>query len=292
MAGISVSVVAGLTADTSSVSVTGSVQHIITDTEVASFGIKDAQLKSAIATYFGQAPDDAFLHSVTPWNDLYSTYGWPQVQTTLNVVSATITGIATNPTIIATQTFTNNSSVTGTFNVGISQNVTNTSETNWTTTNTIEVSQSISYDVSFLGSGGGGETSFSYSYAWGQGGSQSDSVTVGSSQGVAVVLDPGQSVNAQLTATKGTLSVAIVYEASLSGSTAINYGGTFKDHHFWGLDLPSVMAVANIANSLRFTETITVGFYSNSVVSLTNPDGSPAKTLGAVAATASRLTAK
>ena len=284
MAGLSVSIVAGLTKDTSSVTASGSVQHVITDKEVKSFGITDSALKNAVGKYFGQNPDDAYLHSATPWNDLYATYGWPQVQTTLRVVSATITSISSNPTIIATQKFVNNSSIEGTFNVGISQNVTNTTETNWSQSNTIDVSQSISYEVSFLGSGGGGETSMSYSYAWGQGGSQSESVTVGSSQGVSVDLKPGQAVNAQLTASKGAMNVRIVYEASLSGSTAINYGGKFKDHHFWCLDLPSVMAAAGISNNLTVTEDIQIAFYSNSQVEMTNPDGSKAQVLHAVAA--------
>jgi hypothetical protein len=282
MAGISVVVTAGLTAATSSVTATGSVQHVITDNEVNSFKIQDGPLKNAVGKAMGKNPNDAYLHSPTPWNDLYSTYGWPQVQTILVVQSATITGITSQPTIVATQKFINNSNIPGTFNVGISQNVTNTTETNWSQTNTIDVSQSINYEIGFLGTGGGGSTTMSYSYAWAQGGSQSQSVALGSSQGVSVDLQPGQAVNAQLTASKGTMNVRIVYKAYLMGATAINYNPTFNGHHFYACDIGNVMGAGGIANQLTFTEDIQIGFFSNSQVELTNPDGSQVKALPAM----------
>src|SRR5947207_10532693 len=77
MAGITVSIVAGADAAHSSVNATGSVQHVITDKEVTTFGIQDSPLKNAVGKYFGKNPNDAYLHSPTPWNDLYKTYGWP-----------------------------------------------------------------------------------------------------------------------------------------------------------------------------------------------------------------------
>lgn len=291
MAGLTVSIVAGLTKDTSSVSVTGSTSHIITDNERNSFKLNDQQLKDAVGKYFGKNPNDAYLHSPTPWNDLYKTYGWPQVLTNLRPVSAVITGISSNPTIVATQSFKNTSKIPGTFTAEVTQSVANTTETNWSQTNTIDVTQTINYGISFLGSGGGGSTSMSYSYAWGQGGSQSQTVTLGSSQGISVELQPGESVKAELTASQGTMNIRIVYEAYLTGATAINYNPTFKDHHFWGLDLPSIMGAAGIPNSIRFTEDIQVGFFANSQVTLLNSDGTPVTSYAGVAADAEKLVA-
>jgi len=284
MAGITVQIVAGLTTSSSSVSASGSVQHIITDTEVNSFGVQDRNLKNAVGKYFGKNPNDAYLHSPTPWNDLYKTYGWPQVQTVLTVASATITGITSQPVIVAQQTFKNNSNKQGTFNVGISDTVTDTVESNWSTTNSIDVTQTVEYGISFLGTGGGGSTSMSYNRTWGQGGSNSQSVAVGTSQGVTVVLDPGESVLAQLTASRRVMKVRIVYQASLIGATAINYNPTFKNHHFWGLDLPSVMNAGQIKNSLQFTEDIEIGFYTNSEIELKDPSGKTVPALKAMAA--------
>lgn len=266
--GIEISIRAGLDAATSSVNASGSVQHIITDKERTTFGIQDGDLKNAVGKYFGKNPNDAYLHSPTPWNDLYKTYGWEQVQTVLVVKSATITGITSEPVMIATRNFTNNSSKRATFDAAISDQVTNTTESNWSQTDTIEVGQKFTYNVSFLGAGGGGETSMSYSHAWGQGGSESQSITVGSQSGVHIDLDPGESVEAQLTASRGVMKVRIVFQAHLIGSTAINYNPTFKDHHFWALGINGVMQAGGLIATRDYTEDMEIGYYSNSKIVL------------------------
>lgn len=266
--GISISIRAGADAATSSVNASGSTQHIITDKERGTFGIQDSGLKKAVAAYFGKSPNDAYLHSPTPWNDLYKTYGWAQVQTVLVVQSATVVGVTSEPVIVATKTFTNNSSKKASFDAAISDQVNNTTESNWSQTDTIEVGQKITYEVGFLGSGGGGETSMSYSHAWGQGGSESRSITVGSSAGVKVDLDPGESVEAQLTASRGVMKVRIVYQAYLTGGTAINYNPTYRDHHFWCLPINDVMQAGGLKTTRQFTEDIEIGYYSNSKIVL------------------------
>ena len=226
--GIEISIKAGADAATSSVSASGSVQHIITDKERKTFGIEDSGLKSAVEKYFGKKPNDAYLHSPTPWDDLYKTYGWSEVQTILDVKSAKITEITSEPVIVATKKFVNSSSKKATFDASISDQVTNTTESNWSQTDTIDVGQKITYDVSFLGAGGGGETSMSYSHSWGQGGSESKSITVGSSSGVSVELEPGESIEAVLSASRGVMKVRIVYmkmdaDGHIVGQLAENY---------------------------------------------------------------------
>lgn len=271
--GIEISIKAGADAATSSVSASGSLQHVITDTEKQTFGLQDSALKSAVEKYWGKKPNDAYLHSDTPWGDLYKTYNWPQVQTVLVVDSATVTGITSEPVIIATKTLTNYSSREATFSAGISDQVCNTTESSWSETSSVSVSQSFNYEVSFLGSGGGGETSMSYSQEWGQGGSQSDSITVGSDTGVSVTLEPGESVDAQLTASRGVMKVRIVYKAYLVGDVAVNYNPTYKGHHFFALDVGGVMDAAGLPKSRLFTEDIQVGYYANSKVVLTDSNG-------------------
>lgn len=273
MAGISISIKAGATAATSAVQASGSVVHIITPTERNTFGIDDAALKAAVGKYFGQPPDDAFLCEPTPWGGLYNTYHWTQVQMSLVVQKAEILSITSEPIIIATKDFANNSPYPANFNCAISDDVSNTTETNWSETNTIDVNQTISYEVSFLGTGGGGSTSIDYSYAWGKGGSESTTVTVGSTAGVSVDLAPGQKVQAKLTASRGTMKVRVSYLASVAGTVAINYGGTYKGHHFWGLDLGNVTGAAGLSTNHVLYEDIEVGYYANGKVELVNPDG-------------------
>lgn len=263
---ISVAINGGGTRETSTVNVNVNESHVITDAEVAAWGLGDDALKNAVKASFGQRPDDAYLHSPTPWNDLYKTYSWPQVTTTLTVQSASVTSVDFQDTVVATRQFHNNSSVPATFTVGVTEQAAETAQTTWNNTQMVSVTQTIKYGISFLGTGGGGETAFHYEYAWAEGGSNSQTITLGTSTAATVTLQPGQSVEAELTAQRGTMTVDIVYLATLSGTTAINYGGTYKGHHFWGLDIGSVMAAAGIQNTRTFPTTVTVGYYSNASV--------------------------
>jgi hypothetical protein len=270
VANITVSIVAGSDQSSSSVTATGSVQHIITDQERTTFGLGDHQLKNAVGAYFGKNPNDAYLHSSTPWGDLYKRYSWPQVKMIMVVESAELLSITSKPIIVKTQYFENNSNYTGKFNVNISDKVSNTVSSNWSTGGTLTVGQKFEYGVSFLGSGAKGETSISYSQSWGVGGKKSQTVTVGSTSGVAVSLKPCKSVAVKLFASRGVMKVRLRYKAYLIGSTAINYNPTYKGHHFWSLNIGNVMRKAGISNSISSIEDIEIGYYSNATVKLKN----------------------
>src|SRR5690606_17389442 len=120
----------------------------------------------AVKAYFGKSPNDAYLHSPTPWDDLYKRYSWPQVQMVLIVQSAEILGITSEPVIVKRQEVSNNSKQTGIFNVGVSDSVDNTTSSNWNTGGELTIAQKVSYGVKFLGTGAEGETSLSYSQSW------------------------------------------------------------------------------------------------------------------------------
>ena len=109
--GLSISIDAGQDTASSKVPISGYLQHIIiSDTERMTFHLSDYELKQAVGKYFGKNPDNAFLHSPTPWNDPYKTYGWDQVQTVLVPVSHQIVGVTTNSVAIKSQVFENYSS--------------------------------------------------------------------------------------------------------------------------------------------------------------------------------------
>lgn len=269
---IMVKVEAGKDKAASKVHVSGSEVHVISDDERASFKLSDNQLKQAVAAYFGKRPNDAYVKSPTPWNDLYKTYNWSQVTVTLRPVSATITGISTEPVVIKSTTFKNDTQKAANFNASVSDQVSNTVSNSYSSTYGLTVGQKISYEVSFEGVGKvGGETSMSFSSTFGKSETKSTSYTVGSNEGVNVNLDPGESVVAELNATRGQLKVRVVYDATLSGQTAVNYNPTFKGHHFWGLPIQNVSRAGKLPTSLRITEDMTVGYYSNASVVL-KPD--------------------
>lgn len=270
MSGINVNIKAGKDKESSSIEVTGTVEHIITDKEVDTFRLHYEPLMKAAEKYDGRRPTDIYLHSPTPWGDLYKTYGWEQVKTTLKVIKSDIIEVTSNPTIVATKYLINNSEFEGKFDASIQESVANTTTTTWSDTHTLEISQSFTYSIGFLGTGVSGTTSMKYSGSWGKGGSESQTATVGSSQGASVTLKPKQSAVVELTASKGIMKVRIVYNASLSGFLAINYKKKHNDHHFWGYNVAEVMEAAGINNSLEFTEDIEIGYFSNARVELKN----------------------
>ncbi|MCR8842431.1 hypothetical protein NQ117_01920 [Paenibacillus sp. SC116] len=265
---IQVSIQAGNDKETSKVTATGSMQHIITDRERETFGLNDDALKNAVKIYYGEEPTDAYLHSPTPWDDLYKRYGWPQVQTVLSVKSATITEITSKPTIIATKKFENKSKNRATFNAGITYEVSETSTSTWTQSNSVSFEQSIDYGITFLGAGGGGSTTLSYTHEWGREDSESETITIGSESGVTVELGDGDSVEVQLNASHGTMKVMIEYEASLTGYTAVNYEDKHNGHHFWGINIENMMRAANIPTTIIITEEILLDYYDYSEINL------------------------
>ena len=270
--GLIISIDAGKDVASSRVSVSGYMQHIISDTERMSFHLSDYELKQAVGKYHGKNPDDAFLHSPTPWNDLYKTYGWDQVQTVLVPVSYQILGVTTNSRQLKTVPLENFSSKTGTFSASIWDTRSNKVTSTWQMGGSLTFGQKIIYEVGFEGTKVGGETSLSFSETFGVGGSNEKSQVFGSKSGVTVTLKPHQTITAVLTATQGVMRIRVQYNAYLIGRTAVNYGSRFKGHHFWALPIKNVMAAGSIKNSVRSTEDIEVGYYSNGKITLKDSD--------------------
>ncbi|XP_059055353.1 spherulin-2A-like [Achroia grisella] len=240
--------------------------EIISDMERKTFDIEDNNLKNCVNTFFGARPNDAFVRSPTPWNDLYQTYSWNEVARTLVPRNGRVMSISSQPTIVVHQTFENNSTIPGTFNVGISQTVENTVASAWTTGGELSIGQEIRYGFKIGHKTTGGALSFTYTSSYGKSVEHSQSVLLGTSSGMNVLLEPGQSVVSQLHATRGSIKIEVEYAASLSGSTAVNYSKKYKGHHFWGLNIRNVMSSCRLSNSKVTTEVIEIGFYANSKI--------------------------
>ena len=217
MSEIVINVKAGDTFEESSVSAIGQLVHVIYDSERSSFGIgSDDDLKRAVNSYFGKKPNDAYLKSPTPWNDLYKSYGWPQVQTVLEPKRAEILEVDTKPTILNTNTLTNESDFTATFTSKISKDVTDSVSNTWSNSSKVSFQQTVEYKFKFLGIGAGGETSFGFEQEWGRSQTVTKESTVGMETGVSVELKPGESAIVELSASSGTMRVRITYEARLT----------------------------------------------------------------------------
>ena len=272
MSGLVIKIIAGATAEESSVSFTGENVNIIANSERASFGIgSDDDLKRAVEKHFGKWPTDAYLHGPTKaeWGeDLYKQYGWNQVQRVLRPVRAQILDIKSKPTILAVKNLKNESDRKSTFTTSISESVTDSVSTQWSSSSKIKFEQSIKYDVNFLGTGGGGETKFGFEQDWGKSETKSKSTTVSTATEVSFELKPRESAVVQLSASSGTMRVQITYQAYLTGHVVVNYYPKYKDHHFHSLSIQEVLG--NKSNSVEVTEDIALNFYSNASAKVMN----------------------
>ncbi|MBB1584996.1 follicular epithelium yolk protein subunit, partial [Serratia sp. OS31] len=190
----------------------------------------------------------------------------PQVKRVLVPVKTEVLSLNSIPIIVKTQKFTNNTEKKiPTFNVSISESLSNSISSKWSTGGSFKVGQKFTYGVSF-GVEGKGETSIEYTQNWGIEGTKTKTFTIGSTSGVSVPLEPGESVISVLKASRGVMKVRIHYQAYLVGCAAINFKKKYQGHHFWGVDIQSIMQSAGITNAINTTEDIELEYYSDSEI--------------------------
>ncbi|MEM5490767.1 hypothetical protein [Enterobacter cloacae] len=262
---IRINIAASLQDELTRVSYGGVNVALISETERRSFNLNDTQLKRAAGKMVGREPNDAYLREPTPWK-LYDKYRWMQTQRCLFIRDYQILESESKPVIVAKQEFDNSSSVPAVFDVSIQQSVENTVSSSWETGGTLSVGQSIYYQVGFLGTEAGGETTISYEQSWGIGGEKSTTITVGTNAGVEVELQPGQGVYVELIATRGTKKIKFNYIGTLEGVAALNYNPQFNGRHFYGANVPQLMAKSNIRNVINSSEIIEIGFFVESKI--------------------------
>lgn len=277
---LSINIIAGINAAVSSVSTSGHESHILTKQEEKIFKIdsKDT-LKNIAENVFGRKPFEVFLHKPTTFNDMYRKNMWNEVQTHLIIKNAVITNFQAKPVIVETKYFANQSRIKAQFNANISATVTNTIETNWSTANMMSFDQAFNYGIQFNGGGLGGNSNFHYEHTWGKGGSSSMSTSIGSSAGISIELEPGESVIAELIASKGTMKVKVNYETYLDGDLATRYFWKLNGSHHWAIPIDKAMKQYGLASSREISEEILVDYYSNSSVILKDAMGNLMKIL-------------
>lgn len=271
---IAINIIAGVNAAFSTIVTSGNEAHVITKNEEKVFHIQDKDiLKRMVELELGKKPFAAYLHGPTTFGNLYTKNAWKEVETKLKVKNASITKFESIPYIVETKYFSNLSKIKAQFNANISANVTNTIESNWSHSNTMSFDQAFNYGIQFNGAGLGGNTNLHYEHSWGKGGSKSEAFTIGSSAGLLVELEPGESVIAELLASKGTIHAKIEYESYLEGDIATNYFIKLNGSHNWAIPIMHAMKNYGLENSKKTEEKVTVDFYSNSTVILRDSAG-------------------
>lgn len=248
----------------STIKATGTIIEPINDNNIEAFGLKQAVMRDAIMKYNG----NTIFPMVLSYKD---------VNTTLEVTNAEILGVTSQPIIVKTQEFVNSSNVTGNFNVSISDTVSDTATNTWSTGGSLTFSQKISYGMGFLGKG---ETTLSYTQSWGIGGTQSKSYTVGSTSGVSVELKPNEAIIVELSASRGVLRARVEYNAFADGKIFAIYGLPALPPLVLNPEIPvkDLMSIAGLSNSIKSSEIIEVGYYSNARIEIKDKQTGTLKT--------------
>lgn len=235
---------------------------VVTDEDIRQFNLNDTNLKIAVSKHYKSGrPRNVYLKSPTPWGDLFKTYHWEQVSRVLSIKSARVKNLTKNPIIVMSQDFENLSTKPVKVNTGISHTIENTLTTSWSKNREFTVSQEISYDVNLIFAKVAGVTGFSYTTNWGVSEEKSKSETIGANTGMETELQPGQAVTAVLSATAGFLEIEVVHKMSLKGNLAVNYRNPFKNHHFYGPPILSVLRSGDIPTEKTTIETIKFGYH-------------------------------
>ncbi|WP_143275416.1 hypothetical protein [Bradyrhizobium canariense] len=250
---IRIDVALGDTVESSSATGTGSSSSIITDAERRTFSVDNDRLKDSLAVFMGKKPNDVFVRSPTPWNDLYETYNWPQTERNTIVRSVQVLEVRIESETIR-QRIINSGSRPAPFPISFSRTVTNTVTSKWS--NSQSISFGLKAEIKFgkvfqVGIG----ASIEWRNTWGSEETVTESVTVATGAGVSMILDPGECavIDATFKSTEGI--VRVEYESSLSGNVAMNYHPRYRGHHFFTSPTAAVMSRNDIANRHITTQT-------------------------------------
>lgn len=275
---MNISIVASEDPEIATVNVSGGLHRKMQESDRETMRLEDADIKAFAKDLHGKDPDAVFIGDPTTSDFLNSDMlfeGNNTEEAGLQVIpiNATVVDITSEPTIIATSTLENNSNIPGEFEVSIEESVSNSVESNWSGGGSLSFDQTFNYGVSFFGSGGGGSTSFGFESNWSQGGSETTEVTLTTGAAVKVTLQPGENVVARLNASRGKMIIEVKYRVLPTGKVQYWYKppSPLQPSDDVRGRAPDALRVSKFGlnnNFVEFTETIEIGFFSSTGLSL------------------------
>lgn len=262
----------------SSVAYNGSFSYPVSDNDLTTFGITDSILSETVKKIhpdlppvvkaYVRKPDPVVNTSIT---DIFAQFGVTPATTDVKATNSTITVSNLELKQLAQKNFVNDSKLPIVCNADVTASVTDTAKDSWSEKNTLSLDQTITYEISFLGSGAGGETGFGFSHEWMKGGEVSESETLGTSSGVSFTLPPGDKAAATLSAYSAIAKVIITYEATLG-----SYFSYYCEPNSDGIITLGIIPMSYVFNELNmaptktFTETLDIGYYTSTTIQVTN----------------------
>lgn len=211
--------------------------------------------------YSGERPDDVFVCSPTPWNDLYKTYKWSQITRILKPVRSRILNERKIPLILHSQEFINNSSLKAMYDINITKDLSDKVETSWSIDHKLEVSKEITYGIKMPHN-----TVLFFQTEWGENVNKSKAYKIGPKNRTQVEVGPHQKIDAKLIAFREGVDVEVTYIAQLDGYIACNYANKHKGEQFLAYKINEVLDAAKIPKEKEFVEVIRINYFSGGKV--------------------------
>ncbi|KAI8433550.1 hypothetical protein MSG28_015576 [Choristoneura fumiferana] len=249
----------------SDIAVKGSLQKVITPTDITSFQLTESVLKNGVYKLTDtqkRVPTNVYIKSPTPWHDLYKTYGWKQVNTVIKPVKTNIVYIEKETDVVLNRKIVHGGSEPSEHKVTLPTKVENNVTSYWNK-DTKPFKADIEYNINFDGIGN--LTKFNLNSTWNTNLFKRD-VGVVSPSVVQFSLEPNQNSSVTLTATKVTVNVQVEHMAILDGIVVANFEEAINGHHFYAYDIGSVMDAANLSDIITTKEDIVIQFYADSKV--------------------------
>lgn len=246
----------------------GFFDHIITDQEIESFGVQGTVLKGVIRSLCGKEPNDVYLHSPTPWGDLYKTYEWDQIQTfSMFRTQPIVEAVNTDHVLKDQKTIVNDEKEKKSFEVVFSSEYDDYIESlkwsgNFPCPGFAEKKNYISYKTTFPSVDPQGET-LTLNSRMPVGVNESFHLEGTTETRKTIELEPGQSARAEYYVDVYTAKIKVPFKIYVQGAVAMNYNPTYQGHHFYGIPIETLMNGAGIPNDYSYEQEIAVCFCAN-----------------------------
>lgn len=162
------------------------------------------------------------------------------------------------------------------FKPHIDESISETVESNWSSTKSLGVSTTVGVEVGSEAAGVKAkvESTISTEFSWGQGGSKSKTIDVGDGVELEYDIPPGGLVVAALTAYRGVLQVEVDVDAVLDGWLWLAIW--HKDHHHFFEGAPNIHAdlagmmeaYSSISTKRQNTMNVTFNFFADGVAAV------------------------
>jgi len=254
----------------------GSIEHVITDEDRKKLGLDDDTALNQIVKQYknlNREPDATYLKDPTTktrGGNLYATKGKKQVSMVLIPKSAKIRTTGIKSIALKTHKFVNDSKTKSvTQSTTLEESVSNTSSSTWSCDNRISVTEKISVKVALKVMEASAETSLGYEHTWGKSETLTQDITFKTASTIEVTLEPGERLQAILTASESATVVDVEFKAYLDGTIIAHFDKKKyenSDHTktaFFYIPVRNLIDYWNRDVEYDAKETIELGYYSN-----------------------------